>query len=167
VSGAAAEGVRTYPELVRDVILSPCSEFYGLFRTQYLREFPWSGFDYGPDHILLFYVRLRADVVYCKEALFYESIRRTPKPRRQRVEQGFYRSIGRFRMVRFSWELARVAAAADQGMARRHRMRILATSYFVLRTTLARVYLYEHAPAGLVRAWRRLKPQQTNTTASS
>jgi glycosyltransferase involved in cell wall biosynthesis len=161
VSGAGAEGVRTYAELVRDVILSPCSEFYGLFRTQCLREFPWSGFDYGPDHILLFYVRLRGAVVYAKEALFYESIRRTPKPRRQRVEQGFYRSIGRFRMVRFSWELAKVAgAAAEAGMAPRHRLRILGSSYVVLRATLARVYLYEHAPAGLVRFWRRLKPEQ-------
>lgn len=160
-SSAGAEGPRSYAQLVRDVILSDCSEFYGLFRTEYLREFPWTGFDYGPDHILLFYVRLRGDVTYVPDALFYESIRRAPKPRRQRVEQGFYRSMGRFRMIRFSWQLAKMAgAAAKHARNPTHGVRVFAYSYFVLRLTLVKVYLYEHAPGIAVRLWRLVKPRQ-------
>lgn len=158
-STAALQGPRSYTELVRDVILSSCSEFYGVFRTECLRGFPWSSFDYGPDHILLYYARLRGEVVHQPNALFYESIRRAPKPRRLRVKQGFYRSMGRFRMVRFSWQLATMAeAAAQQSATRVSRGRVFVRGYITLRGTLAKVYLYEHAPRGAVRLWRQLKP---------
>lgn len=157
VSTGGLQGRRSYTQLVRDVILSSCSEFYGLFRTEVLRGFPWSSFDYGPDHILLFYARLRGDVVHVPNALFYESIRRAPKPRRLRVKQGFYRSMGRFRMVRFSWQLATMVEAAGETAS---RARVFAHAYLTLRGTLAKVYLYEHAPKRAVWLWRQVKPSQ-------
>jgi glycosyltransferase involved in cell wall biosynthesis len=154
----SAEDLRTDASRLRHVILSTCSDFYGLFRTRCLREFPWTGFDYGPDHILLFYVRMRGEVVHAPGAVFYESIRRSPRPRRERVRQGFYSSMGRFRMVRFSWHMARVAhVAAPHEMPAARRLRIFARSYYILRLTLAKTYLYEHAPLRMVGLWRRVK----------
>ena len=158
-STSGLAGRRSTTQLIRDVILSSCSEFYGLFRTECLRGFPWSSFDYGPDHILLYFVRLQGEVVHVANALFYESIRRAPKPRRLRVKQGFYRSMGRFRMVRFSWQLATMAeAAAQQSATPAGRAKVFARAYVTLRGTLAKVYLYEHAPKGAVKLWRQLKP---------
>lgn len=146
--------------LLRHVIRSPCSEFYGLFRTEALRRFPWTRFDYGPDHILLFYAWLQGDVIYAPGAVFYESIRRVPKPRRERVGQGFYRTMTRFRMVRFGLQMAKVAAsAAPTPIPLNRRIRIVAYSYYVLRITFAKAYLYEHAPVGARDVWRRIKPR--------
>lgn len=160
VSPATARPPTDYADLVRQVILSDCSEFYGVYRTRYLREFPWMTFDYGPDHILLFYIRLRGHVVRAPGALFYESIRRMPKPRRLRVHQGFYRSMGRCRMLRFSWHMAGSARAAGaDALVPVHPVRAFVYSYFVLRLTLTKVYLFEHAPPPVVRLWRQVKPR--------
>jgi glycosyltransferase involved in cell wall biosynthesis len=164
---AGAGSPRSYAQLLRKVILSSCSEFYGLFRIEHLRSFPWTGFDYGPDHILLFHVLLHGDVVHGSGALFFESVRRTPKPRRERVAQGFYRNMGRFRMVRFAGQMAMVGASARQAQVPVSRAGIFAYSYLVLRLSLTKVYLYEHAPAAAVRLWRRLRAEPATPPSRS
>lgn len=154
-------------ELVRRVILSTCSDFYGLHRTEVLRDFPWMTFDYGHDHVLLLYIGLRGDVIRVPGALFFESIRPAGQVRRRRVKEGFYRNMGRFRMVRLSLEMSRVAGTAEQYMDRPvDRLRILAYSYMLLRFTLTKVYLYEHAPAQVARLWRQVKPAQPGPEAT-
>ncbi len=147
--------------LLRRVILGNCSDFYGLYRADVLRDFPWMTFDYGHDHVLLFYVGLRGDVIRVPGPLFFESIRPSSQVRRQRVKEGFYHRMGRFRMVRFSFHMARVGRAASPRIGRPvNPLRVFAYSYVLLRSTLTKVYVYEHAPEQAVRLWRRTKPSR-------
>jgi glycosyltransferase involved in cell wall biosynthesis len=160
ISPAMARPARSQADLIRQVILSDCSEFYGLYRLQYLRDFPWMSFDYGPDHILLLYIRLRGEVVRVPRALFYESIRRAPKRRRQRVKEGFYGNMRRFRMLRFAWQMGEVARVAGrQSNVRVVPAFVVVYAYCVIRVSLTKVYLYEHAPPGVLRLWRQMKPR--------
>jgi hypothetical protein len=66
----------------------------------------------------------------------------------------------RFRMVRFAWQMGRVARVAG----RHSDIRVVPPfvfvyAYYVIRISLTKVYLYEHAPEGMLRLWRQVKPR--------
>lgn len=155
---SAADEFTSYKALVRDVVLSGCSEFYGLYRTEGLRGYPWVRSDFGIENILLFYVRLRGKVVYAPGAVFYNSVRGSLKTMQEQLDRGIYPRVGRFRMVRLAWELGKAAASASRhtGLPAR-RAWTFAYSYFLLRSTFTKMYLYRRAPVGAVRLWRRVK----------
>lgn len=145
-------------ERIKSCPLSACTEFYGLHRSAVAKDYEWQDIDFSPDVPFLVYESLRGDFVYQPGAAFYQWLPVTRKSPTARAKENALRDLGSFRVVRLSLAIGRAATQARVGSGQQqHPLRDFLTSYWSLRTSLTRTWLFEHSPRSLQNAWRRLK----------
>ncbi|HVM01436.1 MAG TPA: glycosyltransferase family 2 protein [Acidimicrobiales bacterium] len=158
----------SYYRKLRKVLLSKCSEIYGVFRTEALRRYSWITTDYGVDIPLLLHMRVLGDFVHADGATIYEWRPETDKEPDERARQNFYRPLRPFRVARLAWVCMTAAAeAATRGGEPPRRVRTLAYGYLILRADRTKIWLYPRLPQPIRRAWRRYKPVPTAFPAAA
>lgn len=160
---------RSYYGMINNLISNKCYVMYGLFRTRYLQEYSWIETDCGPDIPMLLFLKMRGDFVYAPDTTFYEWIVKGGiVPAADRARNEALRDLRQFWIIRVAWACA--LAAAEASVLERHRSRRAATflaSYSTLKTQSTKLWIYQHAPRPLQRAWHLFRPPHLDQAASA
>lgn len=137
---------------------SACAEIYGLHRTQLLKDYDWKHIDFAPDLPFLVYLSLRGDFVYEAGTKFFQWKPEIPKTPNSRAKTDSFGNVRPLRVLRLGIRIAAAASLATSIKGRKPRPPLyFVWSYFPLRISLWKTWLFERSPRIAQRAWKVIK----------